>query len=161
MTFDYREVADSRGSWRGAPRSPARVRALAHLSGPPECRDAAPDSSRSPRWFAAGDVNGFLGLALDNTTNLVILSSLLIGVLGFPADLVSRADAPGLRSACWSAISPTRSWPCASCVVPGGRRHSDALRHRYAHALAMVFGVLGPVKWPPETRCGPGRSAWR
>jgi hypothetical protein len=35
----------------------------------------ASDSSRSPRWFAAGDVNGFLGLALDNTTNLVIMRS--------------------------------------------------------------------------------------
>jgi len=42
----------------------------------------------SPGWLAAGDVNGFLGLTLDNTTNLVILASLLIGVFGFPADLV-------------------------------------------------------------------------
>jgi adenine/guanine/hypoxanthine permease len=46
------------------------------------------------RWIRPGDLNGFLGLALDNTTNLVILASLLIGVFGFPAD----------RSACWSAI---------------------------------------------------------
>ena len=55
----------------------------------------APVSARTPRWFAAGDVNGFLGLALDNTTNLVIMSSLLIGVFGFPADLVLGRMLPG------------------------------------------------------------------
>jgi AGZA family xanthine/uracil permease-like MFS transporter len=55
----------------------------------------APARRSSPRWLAAGDVNGFLGLALDNTTNLVILSSLLIGVFGFPADLVLGRMVPG------------------------------------------------------------------
>src|SRR5207245_7586023 len=54
-----------------------------------------PTERRAPRWAAAGDVNGFLGLALDNVTNLVILSSLLIGVFGFPADLVLGRIVPG------------------------------------------------------------------
>ena len=32
-------------------------------------------------WIRPGDLNGFLGLALDNVTGLVILASLLIGSL--------------------------------------------------------------------------------
>ena len=47
------------------------------------------------RWAAPGDWNAFFGLALDNLTQLVILSSLLIGVFGFPADLVLRVMIPG------------------------------------------------------------------
>lgn len=47
------------------------------------------------RWYAAGDVNAFFGLALDNLTQLVILSSLLIGFFKFPADLVLYRMIPG------------------------------------------------------------------
>lgn len=40
-------------------------------------------------WVAKGDVNAFFGLMLDNITNLVILSGLLIGVFNFPEDYSS------------------------------------------------------------------------
>ena len=50
---------------------------------------------RLPRWLAPGDWNAFFGLALDNTTQLVILSGLLIGVFKFPADLVLGRMVPG------------------------------------------------------------------
>lgn len=50
---------------------------------------------RSPRWLGPGDGNAFFALALDNTTQLVILSSLLIGVFKFPADLVLGRMVPG------------------------------------------------------------------
>ena len=48
-----------------------------------------------PRWIRPGDVNGFLGLALDNVTQLVVLSGLLIGVFGFPPGLVLGRMVPG------------------------------------------------------------------
>src|SRR5436309_13313762 len=83
-------------SWRGAPRSPsasAKRRGRSSPAAPPPT--SAPAESGASRWVAAGDVNGFLGLALDNVTNRVILSSLLIGVFGFPADLVLRRMVPG------------------------------------------------------------------
>jgi AGZA family xanthine/uracil permease-like MFS transporter len=54
-----------------------------------------PSGRRSPRWLAPGDWNAFFALALDNTTQLVILSSLLIGVFKFPADLVLGRMVPG------------------------------------------------------------------
>ena len=46
-------------------------------------------------WIRPGDLNGFLGLALDNVTQLVILSGVLIGVFQFPADLVLYQMVPG------------------------------------------------------------------
>lgn len=42
-----------------------------------------------------GDLNAFFGLMLDNMTQLVILSGILIGVFGFPQDLVLYRIVPG------------------------------------------------------------------
>ena len=47
------------------------------------------------RWWAPGDWSAFFGLALDNLSLFVILSGLLIGVFGFPSDLVLRVMVPG------------------------------------------------------------------
>src|SRR5215510_9259586 len=57
----------------------------------------APNPGREApdRWYAAGDVNAFFGLAVDNLTNLIVLAGLLIGVFGFPADLVLYRMVPG------------------------------------------------------------------
>lgn len=46
-------------------------------------------------YFRPGDVNAFFGLMLDNMTQLVILSSILIGVFGFPKELVLYKIVPG------------------------------------------------------------------
>src|SRR5216684_253184 len=40
------------------------------------------------RWSAWGDLNPFFGLMLDNLTNLVILTGILVGGFQFPAEIV-------------------------------------------------------------------------
>ena len=47
------------------------------------------------RWAAPGDLNAFFGLMLDNVMNLVILAGILIGVFGFPRDVVYTRMFPG------------------------------------------------------------------
>lgn len=47
------------------------------------------------RWAQWGDLNAFFGLMLDNVTNLVILSGLLVAVFGYPADKVYTLMIPG------------------------------------------------------------------
>ncbi len=47
------------------------------------------------RLFRPGDLNAFFGLMLDNLTQLVILSGILIGVFGFPSGLVLTRIVPG------------------------------------------------------------------
>ncbi|MGE5311784.1 MAG: hypothetical protein ACM3MN_08585, partial [Nitrospirota bacterium] len=47
------------------------------------------------RWAQWGDLNAFFGLMLDNVTNLVILSGLLVGVFGYPVDKVYTLMIPG------------------------------------------------------------------
>lgn len=50
---------------------------------------------KSYSWIGKGDVNAFFGLMIDNLTNLVIFSGLLIGVFKFPRDIVFFHMIPG------------------------------------------------------------------
>ena len=47
------------------------------------------------RWAQWGDLNAFFGLMLDNVTNLVILTGILTGVFGYPAEKVFTLMIPG------------------------------------------------------------------
>ncbi|MFM1812305.1 MAG: hypothetical protein RLZZ336_1243, partial [Cyanobacteriota bacterium] len=42
----------------------------------------------SPRWWVAGDLDGFLGLSLDNLVNILLIVVLCRGLLGYPDALV-------------------------------------------------------------------------
>lgn len=47
------------------------------------------------RWAQWGDLNSFFGLMLDNVTNLVVLTGILVGVFGYPADKIFSLMIPG------------------------------------------------------------------
>jgi len=53
-------------------------------------------ASRSqPRWFVAGDLNGFFGLVVDNLSILGFIAMALVGIFQFPADVVFGRMFPG------------------------------------------------------------------
>ena len=52
------------------------------------------DKSRV-EWIAWGDLNAFFGLMLDNLLNLVVLTTLLAGVFGFPLEFALTHMVPG------------------------------------------------------------------
>ena len=45
-------------------------------------------SGTRPRWWVSGDLDGFLGLALDNLIQLLLIVSLGRAVLGYPDSLI-------------------------------------------------------------------------
>jgi AGZA family xanthine/uracil permease-like MFS transporter len=147
-------------SSRGAPRSPSasanRRGSCSPAAKPPTSARAEP--LRTPRWLAAGDVNGFLGLALDNVTNLVILASLLIGVFGFPAELVLGRMVPG--TALGVLVGDLAyTWLAVRLMRRRGRDDVTAMPFGIdtPTLFAMVFGVLGPVK----VATGDAMLAWK
>src|SRR6185503_16358994 len=115
--------------------------------GPGALPTPAPASTASPRWLAAGDLNGFLGLALDNTTNLVILSGLLIGVFGFPADLVLGRMLPGTAL---GVLAGDLVYTVMAVRLMRRTGRADVTAMPFGidtpTMFAMAFGVLGPVK---------------
>ncbi len=53
-------------------------------------------SNQKPyRWAQWGDLNAFFGLMLDNVTNLVVLTGILVGVFGYPSNMVFSLMIPG------------------------------------------------------------------
>ncbi|MBI4590163.1 MAG: MFS transporter [Candidatus Rokubacteria bacterium] len=98
------------------------------------------------RWYAAGDVNAFFGLALDNLTQLVILSSLLIGLFKFPADLVLFRMIPG--TALGVLVGDLAyTWLAVKLARRTGREDVTAMPFGIdtPSLFGVVFGVLGPV----------------
>lgn len=104
-------------------------------------------SGRSLRWYAAGDGNAFFGLALDNLTQLVILSGLLIGVFGFPSDLVLYVMVPGTAAGVLIG-DLVYTWLAISLMRRQGRDDVTAMPFGIdtPTLFGMVFGVLGPAK---------------
>ena len=91
-------------------------------------------------------MNGFLGLALDNVTQLVILASLLIGVFRFPADLVLYRMVPGTAL---GVLLGDVAYTILAVRLMRQTRRTDVTAMPFGidtpTLFAMVFGVLGPV----------------
>jgi AGZA family xanthine/uracil permease-like MFS transporter len=98
------------------------------------------------RWYAPGDWNAFFGLALDNLTQLVILSGLLIGVFGFPSDLVLGRMVPG--TAIGVLVGDLiYTWLAIRLMRRSGRSDVTAMPFGIdtPSLFGIVFGVLGPA----------------
>lgn len=102
-------------------------------------------SSRSQRWFAPGDINGFFGLAFDNLTVLSFMAAILIGVFQFPAEVVYKRMFPGTALGVlvgdliytWMAIRISRSTGRAVTAMPLGLDTPSS--------IGISFAVLGPA----------------
>jgi len=98
------------------------------------------------RWWAPGDWNAFFGLALDNLGLFVIFSGLLIGVFGFPSDLVLHVMVPGtavgvlLGNLIYTALA-------VRLMRRTGRSDVTAMPFGLdtPSLFGIVFGVLGPA----------------
>ncbi|TDR44929.1 AGZA family xanthine/uracil permease-like MFS transporter [Tahibacter aquaticus] len=56
---------------------------------------ATATATAANRWFVPGDWNGFFGLVVDNLSILAFIAAALIGIFGFPADVVFQRMFPG------------------------------------------------------------------
>jgi AGZA family xanthine/uracil permease-like MFS transporter len=101
---------------------------------------------RLPRWLAPGDSNAFFGLALDNTTQLVILSGLLIGVFKFPADLVLGRMVPGTAA---GVLVGDLTYTVLAVRLMRRTGRDDVTAMPFGvdtpSLFGLVFGVLGPA----------------
>jgi AGZA family xanthine/uracil permease-like MFS transporter len=91
-------------------------------------------------------VNAFFGLALDNLTNLVVLAGVLVGVFGFPSDLVLYRIVPGtalgvLVGDVWY------TWLARRLARETGRADVTAMPFGIdtPSLFGLTFGVLGPI----------------
>ena len=52
------------------------------------------DQLNSPSWFVRGDIDGFLGLGLDNLIQILLILGLCRGILGYTDSLLFGSILP-------------------------------------------------------------------
>ena len=105
-----------------------------------------PVTSKRYPWAAAGDVNAFFGLMLDNVANLLLTVSLLHGVFEFPTEVALRNMIPG--TAIGVLVGDVLFFFLALRLAKTTGRNSITampLGLDTPSTLGMVFFVLGPA----------------
>ncbi len=98
------------------------------------------------RWFVWGDLNAFFGLMLDNVTNLVMLTGILVGIFHYPMDIVFRKMIPG--TALGVLIGDlVYTYMAIRLAKRTGRNDVTAmpLGLDTPSTIGIAFAVLGPV----------------
>lgn len=104
-------------------------------------------SHSTPGWFVRGDVDGFFGLAIDNLIQVLLLTSLTTGVLGFSEELVYRRILPGVGVSLVVG-NLFYSWQARRLQQQTGRADVCALPYgiNTVTLIGFVFLVMLPAK---------------
>jgi AGZA family xanthine/uracil permease-like MFS transporter len=104
-------------------------------------------TTAAPRWWVRGDLDGFLGLGLDNLIQILLIVSLCRGVLGYPDALIFGVILPatGLSLVVGNIAYALQAHRLA-CAE--GRDDRTALPYgvNTVSLFAFVFLVMLPVK---------------
>jgi AGZA family xanthine/uracil permease-like MFS transporter len=101
---------------------------------------------RRAAWAAPGDASACFALALDNLTNLVLLSAILVGGFGFPADVLHEKMIPGTAlGVCLGDLA--YSWMAVRLARRSGRLDVTAmpLGLDTPSTVGIAVAVLGPT----------------
>jgi AGZA family xanthine/uracil permease-like MFS transporter len=112
------------------------------------------------RWAAAGDVNAFFGLMLDNVVNLALLAGILVYGFGFPADLVYTRMFPGTALGVMVG-DLIYTWLAFRLARQTGRDDVTAmpLGLDSPSTIGMAVAVLGPAFIAAKTRMPEAQAA--
>lgn len=98
------------------------------------------------RWARAGDFSAFLGLTFDNVAQLIVFSTILIQVFGYPADLVLGKMLPGTAAGVLIG-DLIYTWLAFRLAKKTGRDDVTAmpLGIDTVSLFGLTFGALGPI----------------
>ena len=102
--------------------------------------------ANSRPWFVAGDLNGFFGLVVDNLSILGFIAMALIGIFGFPADVVFERMFPGTALGVLVG-NLIYTWMARRLMAKTGRDDVTAmpLGLDAPTSIGMALLVLGPA----------------
>ena len=110
--------------------------------------DSQPSSQPTlPRWFVRQDVDGLLGLALDNLIQILLIVGLCRGLLGYPSELVYGRILPAVALSLIVG-NVYYSWLAYRLGVREGRDDRTTLPYgiNTVSLFAHVFLVMLPIK---------------
>ena len=97
-------------------------------------------------WFIAGDLNGFFGLVVDNLSILGFIAMALLGIFGFPAEVVFGRMFPGTALGVLVG-NLLYTWMARRLMAKTGRDDVTAmpLGLDAPTSIGMALLVLGPA----------------
>ena len=105
------------------------------------------DVATPQKWFVAGDVDGFFGLAIDNLIQFLLMIGLCGAVLGFDADLIAGKVLP---AAALSVIVGNLWYARQSQRLSAATGRTDVTALPYGintvSLFAFVFLVMAPIR---------------
>ncbi|MEB3184943.1 MAG: NCS2 family permease, partial [Cyanobacteriota bacterium] len=108
---------------------------------------APEDGAGAPRWFVGGDVDGFLGLGLDNLIQILLILGLCRGVLGYPDALLLGTILPATGI---SLLIGNLAYAVQAHRLARAENRADRTALPYGintvSLFAYVFLVMLPVK---------------
>ena len=108
-------------------------------------------SVSGPRWFVAGDVDGVLGLGLDNLIQILLILGLCAGVLGYPSELLLGTILPATGISLLLG-NLAYAWQAYQLAKAEGRSDRTALPYgiNTVSLFAFIFLVMLPVRLSAE-----------
>ena len=120
---------------------------------------AGTDGFRLP-YFVRGDIDGFFGLIVDNLVQLLVVSGLLIGIYGMPAEIVYGIIFPG---AAISLLFGNVYYTYQARRLALRERRSDVCALPYGintpSLYAFTFFIIGPVWAANRAQLGDAAAA--
>jgi AGZA family xanthine/uracil permease-like MFS transporter len=114
-------------------------------------------TAAQPRWWVAGDWNGFFGLFTNVLLNVIVLTSLCLFVLKFPDDLVFGRLLPALGIAL-PIGNLYYAWLAYRLAQQEGR--SDVAAMPYGPSVPHMFIVVFVVMLPVLLKTNDAKLAW-
>lgn len=104
------------------------------------------ENTRHYPWFSSGDLNAFFGLMLDNLSVLVMLTGILVGLFGFPAEFIFTRMLPGTAL---GVLAGDLAYSTMAFRLARRTRRNDItampLGLDTPSTIGIAFAVLGPV----------------
>jgi adenine/guanine/hypoxanthine permease len=104
-------------------------------------------AQRGPKWWVAGDLNGFFGLCTNSITNTLVAVSLMQFVIGFPKEILFGKMVPGLvLSLAFGNIY--YAWMAYRLAKKEGRDDVTAVPYGISvpHYFLVTFAIMLPIK---------------
>lgn len=109
--------------------------------------NAASSTVKGPKWWVAGDLNGFFGLCTNSITNTLVAVSLMQFVIGFPKEILFGKLVPGLvLSLAFGNIY--YAWMAYKLAKKEGRDDVTAVPYGISvpHYFLVTFAIMLPIK---------------
>jgi adenine/guanine/hypoxanthine permease len=119
---------------------------------------AMPAAAAAPRWWVAGDWNGFFGLFTNVVLNVIVLTGLCLHVVNLPSDVVYGRILPALGIALpiGNLYYAYLAWRLAT-----KERRDDVTAMPYGPSVPHMFIVVFLIMLPTYLKTHDALLAWR